>query len=100
MPVWTPSHLGVKVKKKSTTSTGVVGEPTASGELVPRTGCLLDCHMRPITLTGDHRETQAEFGAYGTAQGPSQPRHYHWRTIGMARPTPVGRANARAPAVA
>jgi hypothetical protein len=26
------------------------------------------------------------------AQGPNQPRHYDWRTIGMAPPTPVGRA--------
>jgi hypothetical protein len=25
--------------------------------VVPHTGCLFDCRMRPITLTGEHRET-------------------------------------------
>jgi hypothetical protein len=78
--------------------------------LVPHTGCWSDCLMLPTTLSCDFHETHGRHGSHRirvqirvqsatprsgrtrTAQGPSQPRPYQWRTIGMARMVPVGRA--------
>jgi hypothetical protein len=80
-------------------------------ELVPHTGCWSDRPMRPRTLTMTQRKRHGQHGSHSirvqirvqaatpvsrrcsTAQGSSRPTHYHWRTIDLARPTPVGRAS-------